>query len=87
MTREELGIVREAAARRPDAPPDLDTYIWLTWTPVRGQPLRTWLWAIGVLQKIDQCHVLPFPPLRQTRYGWDERFGVVWYTVSGKAGC
>lgn len=81
MTREQFEIVREAAAKQPDAPPDLDKYIWLTWSRIRGQPLRTWLKGIGVLQKIDRCHALPYPPLCRTEYGWDERFGVVYYTV------
>lgn len=82
MTREEFDIVREAAARQHDAPPDLDEYIWLTWSRERGQPLRTWLAAIGVLQKIDRSHVLPFPAPHKTIYGWDQRFRVVWYSVS-----
>ena len=61
MTREQFEIVREAAAKRTDAPLDLDKYIWLTWSRERGQPLRTWLEGIGVLQKIDRCHALSKP--------------------------
>lgn len=79
MTVAELEVVKEAAAGLEDVPDDIGALEWV----FLGHDERTCCQPLDF--RIPLTHRLPFPALKQTRFGWDPQRRIVAYRVEGQS--